>query len=119
MLSKLLVDVDVDEDDADGDNHADTIDAGGDCAAWTTTGGTGACCSSTARARRRTLAICSCSSRFKWLKSNSPGDAGGGGGTDVFTDLELRTLSMEIGLERPIADDDEFIAKRSFADVAA
>ena len=63
---KLLVDVDDDDDDdAEGDNDAETIDAAGDCLKGTTTGGIDGCCSSTARARRSTLAICSCSSRFK------------------------------------------------------
>lgn len=50
----------MDADDVEGDN-----DAGGDCFDGITSGDVGVCCSSTARARRKTLAMCSCSSRFK------------------------------------------------------
>ena len=64
-LGKLLADDDDDDDigdevdDVEGDNDAVSIDAGGD----STDGATfGEGCSSTARARFKTLAMCSCSS---------------------------------------------------------
>lgn len=47
----------MDANEVEGDN-----DAGGDCFEEITSGDMGICCSSAARARRRTLAICSCSS---------------------------------------------------------
>ena len=81
-----------------------------------------AVCSSAAaaRARFKTFAICSCSSRFKWLKSSSTGDAGSGGTDDAatFDERALRTLSIETGLERRVGaivvDGDGIVAdKRS------
>lgn len=69
-------DDDVEEDDEEDDR---AIDKGEGTIDGRAKGETRFVCSSAALARRRTLAICSCSSRFKWLKSNSAGDAGGGG----------------------------------------
>ena len=100
---KLLVDDD--DDDAKGDNNAEVVDAGGDGLKGTTAGsGGGGGGSSAARARRRTLAICSCSSRLKWLRSSSTGDDGNDGISTIF---EVRTLSIDIGLERLFAEFDD------------
>ncbi len=100
-LEKLFVDDD--DDDSEGD-----IDAVGDIMEETVSGNKEDCCSSIALALLNTLAMCACSSWFKWLRSRSAGDTDGCGIKIVLL-LELRTLSIDTGLDIYTADDIEFL----------
>lgn len=105
----------------DDDDEAESIDADGATimdVGFEAAGGCGVdvdCCSSTNLARFNTLAMCSCSSRFKWLRSSSTGEGIGGMEKAEFLDERgLGTLSIEIGRERRViavpvtaADDDD------------
>ena len=105
----LLVDVEDDDDGADdvdeGEEEEDLqIGPADETIAGSVKGETRLVCSSAALARRRTLAMCSCSSRFKWLKSNSTGEAGAAAasGTDAIVEwsFTFSTLSREIGRDK-------------------